>query len=160
MSCLCEHADVGFAFATGSKSHPDYMLAVSIFVHPKKRHAVWRSTQCGRLESLINSKENHPRKENSYLSSQKSFHHTHAAKSFSRPSRRMSACFFWKISMGLRRTAWAPEPPMLIPMAFAFFRISSRRGESQAMKVPWPLPRRFWISFGNLVARRSRPAYR
>jgi hypothetical protein len=47
---------------------------------------------------------------------------------------------------------------MLIPMDLAFLRISSRRGESQAMKVPWPLPRRFRISLGNLVARRSRPA--
>ena len=142
MSRLCEHADVCFAFATGSTCRPVYVLAVSIFIIQKKRHAVWRSTEYSRLESLINSEENHKKKKSS-ISSQEFNHHIHAAKSFSRPSRRMSACFFWKISMGLRRTACAPEPPMLIPMAFAFFRISSRRGESQAMKVPWPLPRRF-----------------
>ena len=155
MSRLCEHADVCFAFATGSKSHPDYMLAVSI-ICPSK-------TPCSVEADSIES----PRV---WLSSEISIekvmcivprirsHHIHAAKSFSRPSRRMSACFFWKISMGLRRTAWAPEPPMLIPVDLAFLRISSRRGESQAMKVPWPLPRRFRISLGNLVARRSRPA--
>lgn len=142
MSRLWQHADVCFAFATDSTCRPDYMLAVSIFIHPKKKtpcsvevDAMWSP----RVSNKLRRKSSN----NSSISSQESNHHIHAAKSFSRPSRRMSACFFWKISMGLRRTACAPEPPMLIPMAFAFFRISSRRGESQAMKVPWPLPRRF-----------------
>jgi hypothetical protein len=50
MSRLCKHADVCFAFATGNRSHPDYMLAVSIFAHPKN------AMQCrGRLDKVASS---------------------------------------------------------------------------------------------------------
>ena len=43
-------------------------------------------------------------------------------KIFSMPSRKISACFFWKINIGRSLTASAPEPPMLIPTPLAFFQ--------------------------------------
>jgi hypothetical protein len=42
-------------------------------------------------------------------------------------------CFFWKINIGLNRTANSPHSPMFIPTDFIFLRNSSRLMVSQAM---------------------------
>ena len=81
MSRLCEHADVCFAFATGSKGHPDYRLAVSVFAHPKK-NAMQSGGRPDIVASRFELERKSSRKRKTYLSSQKSNHYIHAQTSF------------------------------------------------------------------------------
>lgn len=59
--------------------------------------------------------------------------------------------------MGLSLTADSPDPPMLIPTVFIFFKKASLSGVSQAMKVPRSFPLRFLILSGYLEERSLRP---
>jgi hypothetical protein len=59
MSCLCEHAVVCFAFATGSKKSSRLQACLLNYLSRPKTPCSVEVDKCSRLEFRMNSEENH-----------------------------------------------------------------------------------------------------